>query len=371
MSRFNTLLLSLIFSPCVTFFSPAFAQVPAITEEQDALLKTLITQNEATVRKIESSPLYVDFSWHTTQTMELVSVGVGKALSGAMVTDGRSKYWKHNGLFRQDQRMKHTWTDTGEIRERNTITVLNDTYCALYIEDGRQLQLYRIDDRANLYPALNQVLETCPVPDIFEFGMRYSTTRSLRKAFEFEMLHEPPAFQWTPLESSAAGRSQYTIKSDYITEGFARPCSVTVLDPQCGFLVSESSTFNEKGEAFYIVKTQFQDLGDGVWFPKSATRSISERDEKMSLQVNEVHVGNLKVDEEFTLEAMGFDKEKAIMYEYSSRGRQRTVKGFWEGQWVPWEILPKERREAISEAQHEVESNVSGMKKPTLKEIEP
>ena len=55
--------------------SPARAEQPSA--EEATLLESIIAQHEATIQKIESSPLFVEYSWRTTRT-----VGPGLAPNG-------------------------------------------------------------------------------------------------------------------------------------------------------------------------------------------------------------------------------------------------------------------------------------------------
>lgn len=330
---------------------PAACEEPgANTEEQDLLLKTLITQNDATLKQIESSPLYVSFSWHNTLTTEPLPGANGKIFSGALVIDGKSRYWKHGRSFHQDNDILNRWPDSNEVFDASTIFVVNDQYCAHYYKQFSELHLFHFDDRANPYPAAKVVLDAFPQPDIMEFGIRLNFMQSLREAFEQETVGNPPPYRWTPVELTRNEQSMYLIRSEQRRVEGTRLSAENVLDPQRGFLISESRAYDKTGDAFWVLETQFQKIRDNVWFPKSATRKLTDREDTIILEVNEVKLGDPIAETMFTLESMNIARERTMMYEYSNAGRQRTMKCFMDGQWVPYETLPPERKEVIKKA---------------------
>lgn len=332
----------------VPFISPVWAQQPSA--EDTALLETLITQNEATVRKVESSPLYVDFSWHTTLVMPQIPIN-GEVYGGPMTVEGKSRYWRHGKSFHQDKDFKNTWTDTGVVRDGSAIFMINDHYAAQYAKGPRELALYIFEDRDNLYPAVINIMDNYPTPDIMEFGFRYSSRYTVRDSFERYVKATPSHTRWKPSESETGGVPQYSITSESQNrEGSFKLQGETALDPQSGFLISESRTYDKTGTAIYIVSSQFQRIGDGVWFPKSGVRKIRDNDETMTIQVNDVQLNDPKIDEKFTLEAMDIDRDETIMYEYAGKTANRVMKGFFEGKWVTFDQLPSDRKDTLRRA---------------------
>ncbi len=333
----------------IPFRFSAGADTPSA--EDTALLKTLITQNEATVQKIESSPLFVDFSWRNTLLVPPLPGGNGKTFGGSMVVEGKSRYWRHGRSFHQDKDFKNTWTDTGEVRDGSVIFMINERYAAQYSKPAKELYIFPFGDRDKLYPAVANQMENYPSPDIMEFGFRFSTSNTLRQAFEENVRANPSHSRWTPAVSEANGGQQYTIISEVpLKQGSFMLQAETTLDSESGFLISESRTYDATGTAFYVVTSQFESVGDGAWFPRSGVRKIIGSDDTLTIQVNEIRLGDPNIEEKFTLEAMNIDREETIMYEYSNNAANRVMKGFFEGKWIPFDQLPRERKEVIQRA---------------------
>lgn len=356
----------------VSFLVSQVRSEPApATEVDSALLNTLITQNEATVQKIESSPLYVDFSWRNTLLVPPTPGGNGKTFGGSVVVEGKSRYWRHGKSFQQDKDFKNTWTDTGEVRDGSVIFMINDRYAAQYSKAAKELYIFPFDDRDHLYPAVVTQMENYPSPDIMEFGLRFNTRNTLREAFEKYAKANPSSFRWTPVVSEADATPQYTITSEVLLkQGSFMLQAETVLDSRSGFLVSESRTYDNTGTAFYVVASQFEPVGDGAWFPKSGIRKIVGTDDTLTVQVNEVRLGDPNIEEKFTLDAMEIDKEETIMFEYSNKAANRVMKGYFEGKWVPFDQLPRERKEIIQQA-HSAPSGAAASPPPSLQGIAP
>ena len=76
----------------------------------------------------------------------------------------------------------------------------------------------------------------------------------------------------------------------------------------------------------------------------------------MDIEVEKVTLGDPEIQQMITLEALDIDRESVLMVEYSNRGMQRTKKGYLDGDWVPFDSLPQERRDAINAARR----NASG-----------
>ncbi|MBL7648837.1 MAG: hypothetical protein JNK74_21885 [Candidatus Hydrogenedentes bacterium] len=342
---------TLSFSAGFLLVAPVHADPDSAIQADSALLESLVAQNEATVRKLESSPLYAEYTWRTTKTMSPIPSPDGADLSGPMVIEGRARYWRDGASFCEDKDVRNTWTASGEVRDVSNIFMINDRYAVNYYKEFHELHLYQLDDRNNLYQAVKSKVEINPYPDILRFGTRYSTRRTLKEAYEGELGGGQADYRWTPSEIDLDGKPYYKIVVERIEGAKMLHQKEILLDPRSGFLIAESSTYNKTGDPFYIVQARFQQLADGMCFPKSASRKLTQDNEIMNIEVEKVTLGDPEIGKMITLEALDIDRESTIMYEYSNRGTQRTLKGYWGDKWVLLDLLPPEVRKAIGEAQ--------------------
>lgn len=336
------------------FNSPGRAQ--PLSADEAALLENLVVQNEATVQKIESSPIFAEYTWRTTMTLGPAPGPDGADLSGRMIAEGRARYWRHGASFCEDRDLKNTWPDKGEVQDGSNIFLINDRYAVDFRKRLNVLHLYHFDDRNNLYPALKSKVEIYPHPKILEFGARYSTGRTLKEAYEQQVGGGQPGYRWTPIESNVGGNLRYKIVSERTTGEHKRLRQETSMDPHSGFLLSETRTYDKNGEPFYVVQTQFEQISEGIWFPKSATQTRTQDNTTMNVDVQKVALGGPEILQMITLEALDIDRESVLMVEYSNRGMQKTTKGYLDGKWVPFDSLPQERRDSIDDARR----NASG-----------
>ncbi|MBX3180230.1 MAG: hypothetical protein KF886_23010 [Candidatus Hydrogenedentes bacterium] len=307
-------------------------------------------QNEATVQKIESSPIFAEYTWRTTMTLGPAPGPDGADLSGRMIAEGRARYWRHGASFCEDRNLKNTWPDKGEVQDGSNIFLINDRYAVDFRKQLNVLHLYHFDDRNNLYPAVRTQVELYPNPKILEFGALYSTGRTLKEAYEQQVGGGQSGYRWTPIESNVGGNLHYRIVSERTAGEHNRLHQETSIDPHSGFLLSETRTYNKNGEPFHIVQARFQQVGNAMWFPRSVSRNISQGQHIMDIEVEKVTLGDPEIQKMITLEALDIDRESVLMVEYSSRGMQRTKKGYLDGNWVHFDLLPPERRDAINTA---------------------
>lgn len=331
------------------FILPARAQQPSA--EDTALLETLITQNEATVQKLESSPLFAEYTWRTTMTLGSMPGPNGADLSGPIVVEGHARYWRDGTSFCEDRDLKNTWTESGEVRDGGNIFMINDRYAVIFRKRLHVLHLYQFDDRNNLYPAVKDKVETYPFPDILTFGTRYSSGRTLREAYEQQVGGGKSGYRWTPFEVNVDGNLHYKIVTERITGERKVLRQETLLDPRSGFLLAETRGYNKAADPFYIVQARFEQFEDGLWFPKSASRKLTQDNEIMNVEVEQVTLGDPETGKKITLEALDIDRESTVMFEHTNRGTQKTKKGYWDGKWVLFDLLPPERKDAINAAQ--------------------
>jgi hypothetical protein len=71
----------------------------------------------------------------------------------------------------------------------------------------------------------------------------------------------------------------------------------------------------------------------------------------MTVDVQNVTLGDPEIRRKITLEALNIDPEITIMCEHIKGGTQSVKKGYLNGNWVPFKLLPPERKKAIAEAQ--------------------
>jgi len=344
----KTSVLTLTIGPLLVFTVGA-DPIPT-AQERNAFLETLVTQNDATVQQIQSSPIYAAYTWRTTMDLESMPGPNGADLSGPMVAEGRARYWRVGTSFCEDRDLKNTWTASGEVRDGSNIFMINDRYAITFRKRLHVLHLYHFDDRNNLYPAVKSQVKLYPFPDILRFGTSYSSGRTLREAYSQQVGSGQSGYSWTPIEYNIDDKLHYKIVSERINGRSKQLRQETLLDPESGFLIAETRGYDKSGDPFYIVRTQFEQVSEGLWFPKSASRILSQRSETMSIDVEEVTLGDPETEKMVTLEALDIDRESTIMFEYSNRGTQRTMKGYWEGTWVLFDLLPSERRNAINAA---------------------
>lgn len=334
----------------LTFFiSPAGAQPPSVDDVGP--LDTLVANHEATVLKLQSCPLYAEYTWRGTANIVSLPRPDGEDLSGRMVSEGSARYWRDGTSFREERELKNTWPASGRVTENSNIFLINDLYALDYDKRLHTLDVYYFDHRKYLDAELKSKVEDHPYPDLLEFGTRYSTRETLREAYEKEVGGSQSGYRWTTLEFSADGRPYYIIKSEKARGTTRNLQRETVLDPSSGFLISESRTYNKTGTLFYLVRAQFQQVTEGMWFPKSITQDIEQGNNVMTIDVQNVTLGDPEIRRKITLEALNIDPEITIMCEHIKGGTQSVKKGYLNGNWVPFKLLPPERKKAIAEAQ--------------------
>lgn len=345
--------------------SLARAQQPS--DEDTALLETIITQHEATVLKIASSPLFAESTWRSKQTLGPTPSPNGEDLSGPMVVEGRVRSWRDGTSFCEDREQKNTWPDSGRVHDLSKIFMINDRYAVEIYRQNPVLNLYHFDDRNNLDPAVKAKVDFIYYPDVINFGVRFSSRQTLREAYEGQSGGGKEGYGWSILEHNVDGNLHYKIVVERIDGETRKLQKEIVLDPRSGYLITESRTYNKAGEPFYVVQARFEQVADGLWFPKSVTRNIEQGNHVATIEVEKVTLGDPEIGKMITLEALEIDRDSILMIEHANGAIQETRKGYLDGQWVPFDSLPPERKDAINDARRKANAasqdrqRISGM----------
>ena len=321
---------------------PARAEQPSA--EEATLLESIIVQHEATIQKIESSPLFVEYSWRSTMTVGPGPAPNGEDLSGRMVAEGHARYWKDGSSYCEDRDLKNTWPETGKVSSLSSIFLRNESYAISFQKDNPILNFYPFDAHGNPPQSIKDQSELYPNPDILREAIRYSDRETLRDAYA----RERGKYSWTPSEVDVDGKRYYKITVEKPGTDKKSLQRELLFDPQCGYLIKESRTYNKAGVPFYVVQATFEPAGDGLWFPKTVTRNISEGQHVSDYQIEKISLGDPEIGKSLTLEALEIDRASILMIEHAKGGAMNR-KGYLDGKWVPYDSLPQERKDAISD----------------------
>jgi hypothetical protein len=343
--------------------SPARAEQPSA--EEATLLESIIAQHEATIQKIESSPLFVEYSWRTTRTVGPGLAPNGEDLSGPMVTEGHARYWKDGTSYCEDRDQKNTWTETGKVTDGGNIFLRNESYAIEYRKNNPVLNFFPFDVQGNPPQTVKDQSELHPNPDILREAIRYSDRETLREAYE----KERGKYSWTPSEVDVDGKRYYKITVEKPGADKKSMKREILFDPQCGYLIKESRTYNKAGVPFYVVQATFEPAGDGLWFPNKVTRNISEGHHVSDYQIEKISLGDAEIGKSLTLEALEIDRASILMIEHA-KGGAKNKKGYLDGKWVPYDSLPQERKD-VSDVRRKANAQRGHVQPVTGKASEP
>lgn len=329
------------------FLTPfiSLARAQQSSGEDTALLETIIAQHEATIQKIESSPLFVEYSWRSTRTVGPGPGPNGEDLSGPIVTEGHARYWKDGTSYCEDRDQKNSWTDTGKVTDGGNIFLRNESYAIEYRKNNPVLDFFPFDAPGNPPQTVKDQSDLHPNPDILRETIRYSSRETLREACE----KDRGKYSWTPFEVDVDGKRYYKITVEKPGADKKSLQREILFDPQCGYLIKESRTYNKAGVPFYVVQATLEQVADGQWFPKTVTRNIGEGQHVSEYQIVKISLDDPEIGKSLTLEALDIDRELIVMIEHA-KGGAKNRKGYLDGKWVPYESLPQERKDAISDA---------------------
>jgi len=331
-------------------FSPAGGQAPTDDAQQDTLIRSIISRHEATVQQLETIPLFVEFAWRTKTTLERISLPDGADLSGPVVMEGRTRYWRNGESFREDREQKNTWTVSGEVRNLDSVFLITDRYAVDYRRNNPVLSLFHFDDRTKLPQSLELQVEIHPNPDIIDFGVRYSERQTLMETYEQQTRGGQPSHRWTVSEIAVDGKVFHKIVVEKVKGETKRLHQELLLDPDCGYLISDRRTYDKTGEPFYVVEASFQAVADGIWFPKSVSLNIEQGNNVKTLEVEKISLDVAEIRSKLSLEALDIDRESITMIDHPNDGALKRMKGYLDGEWVPIETLPPERVAVIEQA---------------------
>lgn len=324
--------------------------------EQDALLKSVIAQNTAALKKTES--MYVDFSWQWEATYEPANQPGMSMPGGPLKSEGHARIWRSGSNCYEDLDLKNVWISTGQVHDVSSIIVYNDRYLAKYHKRAKQIEVYRFENRQSLYAPVDNLITQYPYPDILDFGFGTSSRR-LAECFEKQTGYDPPRFEWSISKQVAEDKATYLIKSEHISGENPGVWYEFVVDPDRGFLVTEHRAYDKFGKVRLETTVDPQLLSGGQWFPKTVVEKRSERETRETYTVNEIHLGESIPDFQFEIEAMDFEPEQVLMKEFASDGRKGKDKGYWGGEWVPLAVLPPDALAALRAAQKEASNNLN------------
>lgn len=338
--------LVLLFLTIIAPVAPtAYAEPSATASDPEALLQFIIAQHEATIQKIDSSPLFVEYSWRSTMTVGPGLAPNGEDLSGRMIAEGHARYWKDGTFFCEDRDLKNTWPETGRVSDGSGIFLRNGSYAIDYRKNNPVLNFYPFDAQGNPPQTVKVQSELYPNPDILRQTIRYSDRETLRDAYE----KDRGKYSWTPSEVDVDGKRCFKITVEKPGADKKSMEREILFDPQCGYLIRELRVYNNAVVPFYVVQAAFEPVGEGLWFPKTVTRNIEQGQNVSNYQIEKISLGDTEIGKNLTLEALDIDRKLIVMIEHA-KGGARNRKGYLDGQWVPYESLPHERKDAISDA---------------------
>lgn len=304
---------------------------------QDNLLQSLIEKNEATWQKIQSlhSIQYtIEREWPNPQSQQPFH-GVGQ------VKKRGNCYWstyrhtipmptgpsqvvavkeKKVGDFTATTFTVRSDTSAGLTQEIEFRLVVNDRYWAEWTKTetgnalGRFAQQQDYSSVDGMSAKMKQMVRMRMPPEFLRhcFG-------GDRERFRESMARGAEAVKFEAVEwKGEDGRLLYQIKRSHPQTG-PTPDLVWVLDPQKGFLATES-TFSPGGRLLVRRTMRAEEIAPGIWYPVGyeETRYAEAKDSAdapvveswVKSKIRDIKINEPLPDEQFDLEALGLKKDK-------------------------------------------------------------
>lgn len=270
---------------------------------QEDLLNFLIEQNEAAREKIKTAEYKVKWT----------------------VDDETKEGLRHDEAF-GEVKMKGDWRfstqelnasipSTGWKQKQSQSMVINDKYLAYWPKIGNPY-IYQ-DDHQSLKELSDEAKHSRMLhttPDISSFNVVFGGERNV--TFKEMMKLHPDEIRWTAEETKQSnGDSVYLIKrySPFMNDP-AKPDGVWTIDPQKGFLVTQSVFYNKVGNVWVTRKTEPKEINSGIWLPvsyqehrygKTTDLQASTKPKRsISIQLEDISVNNEIADDHFVLESI-------------------------------------------------------------------
>lgn len=229
----------------------------------------------------------------------------------------------------------------GYREEINISVVLNDDYLA-ELHRGKYGAIYLYSTRPGEGPTekILYLAEGWMNPDPRRYGFGAGRT-SLH-----ELLNRHPAeSSWTVHSVDENATKLYRITRigppDPRGKSFRH---VFTVDPEKDFLVRHAELYDRDGVRFATVNVELMLLSNGSWFPRRI-EDIDHGPEKRALRitVTKVSVDAIPEASWFSMERFDFDPASTILVRIDPDGASQRM-GFYEGEWIPLEIIPEVAR---------------------------
>jgi len=262
------------------------------------LLDFLVAQNEAAQEKIESYSYTLEDKW------------LG---SSGMVFEGTAQVKQQGDNFWTKYTRTGLNETAGEMQEREIRIVVNDKYAAVLPMMGNPIAYQRDYTSFESMDARTKSLLKGTTPfDCLSYAFGAGSRRSFREAMKVY----PDKIKWDAIKTQDINeKTLYQIQrfmppeaegGDYWLE------KIWNLDPQKGFVVSESTTYHPDGNVWFQRSMQIEEVSEGAWFPVAyredrypKTASDSEKNKKARWK--EITLKDMKVNQEFPKEQFEID----------------------------------------------------------------
>jgi hypothetical protein len=310
-------------------------------EANPILIESVIGQHADAIKTVPS--LYADFTWTETSVEPEIPLPTGGAVPGGRRTvEGAAKLWQQGANYHQDLSQHIVWHDAGKQRKERLIAVLNNNYFAEFHEPVKLLTLYRLGSPQS-YGPVDSALASYPRPNILHYGFR-PLWSSLEQQYRTSISQFPGSHTWTIARESSGNDTCYRLRNFQTIESEPWLLEEFLVDADRGFLLSDYRAYRKEGTLWTSVLCQLEEVATGVWFPMAIKHYSSESAFTREIRVNDIKIGET-LDDVFRLEKMAFNPADVTMTEYSPGGKTRTVKGFWNGQWMALAKIPGRGRQ--------------------------
>ena len=290
----------------VTDDSSSGGKAEAVEEKTDFLnhlmLNRLVAQNEASREKIKSCSYTLETEWKSR---------------GDPVFSGTARIRKKgDSLWLKFERTSQNLT-AGKMEEIEVRMVVNDHYAAIWPMVGNPIA-YRYDYTSfdTMDSDIKGRIRTQKPQEFFEhcFGSPYGTFREA-------MAIRPEQIKWDAIKTEDHnGKTLYHIRRfKHTEEGTPRMDKMWVIDPEKGFLATETISYYSNGNLWYHRLIQLEQVDEGIWFPVSFSEECYEREPLpgKSKTVSRWHKATFKdvkvnedfSDEQFQVEALNLKED--------------------------------------------------------------
>lgn len=311
----------------------------AAGSDEEQLLRTIIDHNTAAREKIKSFMVKVEsertWDFDPAEVPTPTPVPIPKGLR----TDyTKATLIKDGPHIRVDSEFVIEVKEKGYRDETSVSCCLNDAYYA-EVPRGIKNWMYVFEHRsiAEMSDKAKFRISGYFVPNVMYFGFGTGSTYYLNEQFA----RRTPRVKWSVREFRSDGGLRYTIikeRPSMVAGKWKR--SEFVIDPERDFLIEESTYWDEHAVLRDHMVANFQELPNGVWFPKDIiSRYVEDKVFEAHHRIVSAEV-NVPVDPGyFQLDNLRFDRNTLTIRRFTPDG---TYADFvhYGGQWIPENAAP-------------------------------